>query len=76
MNFKKQIFGFMDMPRFKKLVPNRRESLASGPDTPLPQEYRTNLLAKALHPGTMEVELTGIRPLTDRMKELTFRRLG
>lgn len=75
MNFKKQIFGFMDMLRFKKLVPNRREALASGPDTPLPQEYRTNLLAKALHPGTMEVELTGIRPLTDRMKELTFRRV-
>lgn len=44
MNFKKQIFGFMDMLRFKKLVPNRREALASGPDTPLPQEYRTKVV--------------------------------
>ena len=28
MKFKKQIFGFMDMLRFKKLVPNRREPQA------------------------------------------------
>ena len=38
MNFKKQIFGFMDMLRFTKLVPNRRKMLAEGPNTPLPQE--------------------------------------
>lgn len=75
MNFKKQIFGFMDMLRFKKLVPNRREALANGSNTPLPQSYRTNELAKALHPGTMEVELTAVRPLTAGMQELTFRRL-
>ena len=36
MNFKKQIFGFMDMLRFKKLVPNRREALAGGSSAPLP----------------------------------------
>lgn len=30
MNFKKQIFGFMDMLRFKKLVPTRRQMLAPG----------------------------------------------
>lgn len=75
MNFKKQIFGFMDMLRFKKLVPNRREALAGGSNTPLPKSYRTNELAKALHPGTMEVELTAVRPLTAGMRELTFRRL-
>ena len=75
MNFKKQIFGFMDMLRFKKLVPNRREALAGGSNTPLPKSYRTNELAKALHPGTMEVELTAVRPLTAVMRELTFRRL-
>ena len=75
MNFKKQIFGFMDMLRFKKLVPNRRAALAGGSNTPLPKSYRTNELAKALHPGTMEVELTAVRPLTAGMQELTFRRL-
>ena len=36
MKFKKQIFGFMDMLRFKKLVPNRREALANGPTRPCP----------------------------------------
>ena len=75
MNFKKQIFGFMDMLRFKKLVPNRRAALAGGSNAPLPKSYRTNELAKALHPGTMEVELTSVRPLTAGMRELTFRRL-
>lgn len=75
MKFKKQIFGFMDMLRFKKLVPNRREALANGANTPLPKSYRTNELAKALHPSTMEVELTAVRPLTAGMRELTFRRL-
>ena len=65
----------MDMLRFKKLVPNRREALASGSDAPLPKEYRTNQQAERLHPGYMEVELTKIRPLTDSMKEFTFRRV-
>ena len=74
MKFKKQIFGFMDMLRFTKLVPNRRKALESGADTPLPQHYRVNEMAKALHPGRMEVEVTAVRPLTDRMTELTFRR--
>lgn len=75
MNFKKQPFGFMDMLRFKKLVPNRRKMLAEGPNTPLPQEYRTNTLAKKLHPGYMRVELTAARPLTGTIRELTFRRV-
>ena len=75
MNFKKQPFGFMDMLRFKKLVPSRRKMLAEGPNTPLPQEYRTNTLAKKLHPGYMRVELTAARPLTGTIRELTFRRV-
>ena len=75
MNFKKQLFGFMDMLRFKKMVPTRREMLAHGPDTPLPKEYRTNVLAKKLHPGYMEVEVTETRSLTDTIRELTFRRV-
>lgn len=74
MKFQKQIFGFMDMLRFKELVPNRRKALASGADTPLPKRYRVNELAKALHPGRMQVEVTALRPLTDGMTELTFRR--
>ena len=74
MNFKKQIFGFMDMLRFKKMVPTRRRMLAQGANTPLPQEYRTNQLAKKLHPGYMQVELTEVRALTENFKELTFRR--
>lgn len=75
MKFQKQIFGFLDMLRFKKLVPNRREALASGPATPLPEQYRVNDLAHRLHPGHMEVELTAVRPLGPHMRELTFRRL-
>lgn len=75
MNFKKQIFGFMDMLRFKKMVPTRREMLAQGADTPLPQEYRTNVLAKKLHPGYMEAEVTKTRVLTDTITELTFKRV-
>lgn len=75
MKFKKQIFGFMDMLRFKKLVPNRREALASGANTPLPEEYRTNQLAKRLHPGMMDVELTAVRQVAADMVELTFKRL-
>ena len=74
MRFQKQIFGFMDMLRFKKLVPNRRSALANGSTAPLPQEYRVNTLAHRLHPGKMEVELTAVRPLVPGMTELTFRR--
>lgn len=51
MNFKKQPFGFMDMLRFKKMVPTRRRMLAEGENKPLPQEYRTNTLAKKSIPA-------------------------
>lgn len=75
MKFKKQIFGFMDMLRFKKLVPNRRAALAAGSDRPLPQDYSTNQQARRLHPGVMEVEVTEVRTLVPGMTELTFRRI-
>lgn len=75
MNFKKQPFGFMDMLRFKKMVPTRRKMLAEGENKPLPQDYRTNTLAKKLHPGYMQVELTDARFLTDTIRELTFKRV-
>lgn len=75
MNFKKQIFGFMDMLRFKKLVPNRRAALAAGSAEPLPRDWRVNQQARRLHPGMMEVELTAVRPLCPGMTELTFKRV-
>ncbi len=75
MNFKKKPFGFMDMLRFKKMVPTRRKMLAEGENKPLPQEYRTNILAKKLHPGYMQVELTDARALSDTIRELTFKRV-
>ena len=75
MKFKKQLFGFMDMLRFKELVPKRREALANGSPAPLPKEYRVNQQAARLHPGFMEVELTEIRPLTDTIKAFVFRRV-
>ena len=75
MTFKKQVFGFLDMLRFKKLVPNRRAALAAGSPEPLPKSYRVNEQARRLHPGVMEVELTAVRPLCPRMQEFTFRRL-
>lgn len=75
MKFKKQLFGFMDMLRFTKLVPNRRAALAAGADTPLPETWAVNEQARALHPGRMQVELTEVTPLTPRMTELVFRRV-
>lgn len=75
MKFKRQIFGFMDMLRFKHLVPNRRKMLASGPDTPLKKTYRVNEQAKRLHPGYMEVKVTNIRKISKTMTELTFTRI-
>ena len=72
MKFKKQLFGFMDMLRFKNMVPTRRRMLSEGSDAPIAEKYRTNELAKKLHPGFMQVELTETRPLTDSITELTF----
>ncbi len=75
MKFKRQLFGFMDMLRFKKMVPTRRKMLANGPSTPLKKTYRVNEQAKRLHPGYMEVELVNKRVLSETMTELTFKRV-
>ena len=38
--FKKQVLGLLDLIRFKKLVPNRRERFKNGSDSPLPKTYK------------------------------------
>ena len=70
--FKKQIFGFMDLLRFKKLVPKRREKLAEGSSEPLPQTYRVNETAKILHPGYQKANLVKIAQNTPDTKTFTF----
>lgn len=75
MKFKKSIFGFIDMIRFSKITDVRAKHLAQGSDKPLPKTYRTNELAKELHPGYMKVELIDIKKLTSTMKEFTFKRV-
>ena len=65
--FKKQIFGFMDLLRFKKMVPIRREKLANGDDKKLPVSYRVNETAKILHPGFQKGKLIEIRPIQKLM---------
>ena len=53
MKFKKQLFGFMDMLRFKELVPKRREALANGSPAPLPKEFSiTDVKMSSLSVGT------------------------
>lgn len=75
MKFKKSIFGFIDMIKFSKITEVRAKHLLEGENTPLPKEYRTNNLAKELHPLYMQVELVAINPLTDCMKEFVFKRI-
>lgn len=70
--FKKQIFGFMDLLRFKKLVPKRREKLAEGSDTPLPKTYAVNETAKILHPGYQSAKLVSVEQNTADTKTYTF----
>lgn len=71
--FKRQIFGFMDLLRFKKMVPKRRKMLEEGSAKPLPKTYRVNETAKILHPGVQEAELVAVRNETGDMKTYTFR---
>lgn len=73
MKFKRQIFGFMDLIRFKKMVPKRAAKLAEAPATPLPKTYRVNETAKILHPGTQKAELIAVKEETPDMKTFTFR---
>ena len=71
--FKRQIFGFMDLLRFKKMVPKREKMLAEGSDKPLPKTYRVNETAKILHPGVQNAELIAIKDETADMKTYTFK---
>lgn len=70
--FKKQIFGFMDLLRFKKMVPIRREKLANGDDKKLPVSYRVNETAKILHPGFQKGKLIEIIQNTPDTKTYVF----
>ena len=70
--FKKQIFGFMDLLRFKKLVPNRRKMLAEGSAQPLPKSYAVNETARILHPGYQKATLAHIEQNTADTKTYTF----
>ena len=70
--FKKQIFGFMDLLRFKKMVPKRREKLAEGSAQPLPVSYRVNETAKILHPGYQKATLVKVEQNTADTKTYFF----
>lgn len=70
--FKIQSLGLLDIIRFKKLVPNRREKLAQGEDKPLPVSYRVNETAKILHPGFQKAKLVKTELNTDDTKTYTF----
>lgn len=70
--FKKQIFGFMDLLRFKKLVPNRRAAFDAASSAPLPKTYKVNETAKILHPGNQKAKLVDITLVTADTKTYTF----
>ena len=70
--FKKQFLGLLDLIRFKKLVPNRRERLKNGSADPIPVTYRVNEAVKILHPGAREAELVEIREETPDIKTFVF----
>ncbi len=70
--FKKQIFGFLDLLRFKKMVPRRRAKLAEGSPAPLPSTYRVNETAGVLHPGFQSAKLIAVVQNTADTKTYTF----
>ena len=70
--FKKQIFGFMDLLRFKKMVPVRRKKLEEGSPAPLPVTYRVNETAAVLHPGYQSAKLVSVQQNTPDTKTYTF----
>lgn len=70
--FKRQIFGFMDLLRFKKMVPKREEKLATAPATPLPKTYRVNETSKILHPGNRTAKLVAVEQVTPDTKTYVF----
>lgn len=70
--FKRQIFGFMDLLRFKKMVPKRRKELAEGSSKPLPASFRVNETARILHPGYQEAKLVAVEERSADTKTLIF----
>lgn len=70
--FKKQIFGFMDLLRFKKMINIRREKLMTAPATPLPATYTVNDTAKVLHPGKQTAKLIEVIQETADTKTYLF----
>ncbi len=70
--FKRQIFGFMDLIRFTKMVPKRREKLAEGSAEKIPASYRVNETARILHPGYQSAKLVKIIPNTADTKTYEF----
>ena len=62
----------MDLLRFKKMVPKRRQKLAEGSPAPLPKTYRVNETAKILHPGYQRAKLVDIKQNTEDTKTYTF----
>lgn len=70
--FKRQLFGFMDLIRFKKLVPNRRRHLDAASDAPLPKTYRVNETAAILHPGNQKATVISIKTETADTKTYTL----
>lgn len=62
----------MDLLRFKKMVPKRREKLEEGSPAPLPTTYRVNETAKILHPGYQSAKLVRIEQNTADTKTYVF----
>lgn len=62
----------MDLLRFKKMVPKRREQLAEGSSAPLPKTYRVNETAKVLHPGYQKAKLISTEERAGDMRTLNF----
>lgn len=70
--FKRKLFGFMDLLRFKHMTDVRRAKLQEGSSAPLPTTYRVNETAKVLHPGTQWATLEEITTHNGDTKTYTF----
>ena len=70
--FKRKLFGFMDLLKFKHMTDVRRTKLQEGSSKPLPKTYRVNETAKILHPGTQWATLSEIITHNSDTKTYTF----
>lgn len=70
--FKKQIFGWQDMLRFKHLTKKRKEMIESASTTPLPTTYKVNEVAKSLHPKLLHVMVVATKTLSHDTKMYTL----